>query len=87
MREVDQLNNSVNHGVAEGDQGIDRTERHGVHKLVDPEHAQSQRQEGKNAEREAHVSKETPCSAARHAGSGHIPPYWQPRQAAILFGR
>ena len=40
MGEVDQLNDAVDHGVAEGDEGVDGAKGEGVHELVDAQNGQ-----------------------------------------------
>ena len=53
---VDELDNPVDHGVAKGDERIDRAERHGVQELVEPEDAEHERKEAGDGGREEELA-------------------------------
>jgi hypothetical protein len=56
--EVDQLNDAVHHRVPQGDEGVDRAKGQGVHKLVDAQHGEGEREEEGNDARQTKGANE-----------------------------
>ena len=83
MGKIDELNDPVDHGVAEGDEGVDRSKRERVNELIEPKDEQGRREEGCNGQGEA-------CGARAWHGSGRLCCAHRPLlsdQAPVSVGR